>query len=180
MLRIAAFLLWLSAALLPSSAPAQILEQGGTLTEQLLPESFKFDATATAAKYGLFDWKTTISYTVTNNSGMNLHMGILLGSVSIGTCTEARESRGGMALLPGPNAIAYAIDMSVGAPRPVFVPAGQRVAGTIIVEECQAPNPGSAKAPVSMTLMLGKTPSIKNMSQVSLSGDFPVKQVRPE
>ena len=175
MLKIILFLLCLTTPL-----SAQILNQDQGVTEQLVPESFKFDGTAQAAKFGLFDWKTTISYSLTNNSGMNLYMGILMGSVGIGSCSEARSVRGGLQLLPGPNSTAYAIDLSVGPPRPLYVSAGQKISGTIIVEECEAPNPGVATAPVALTLMLGKTQSTKVMTQISLSAEMPVRQIQAQ
>ena len=165
--------------LFPSPLVAQVLEDKA-VQEQLVPESFKLEATAIAAKANLFDWRTTVSYSITNNSGMNLYMGVLMGSVSIGTCSDFREARGGLHLLPGPNAIAYAVDPSVGRPRPVYVPAGARVAGTLAAEECAAPNPGSPKATFSFSLMIGQKESSKGMIQVPLSIDAPIRQVRGE
>lgn len=159
------------------AAFAQVLEDQA-LQEQLVPESFKLEANATAAKADLFNWRTTISYTIANNSGMNLYMGIMMGSVSMGSCTDVRNAHGGLALLPGPNAVAYAVDLTVGRPRPVYVPAGGRVSGTLIAEDCSAPNPGSPKAPLSFSLMIGKTESSKSMTQVSLSVDAPIRQLR--
>jgi hypothetical protein len=120
----------------------------------------------------------TISYTLTNNSGMNLYMGIMMGSASIGSCTDIRNARGGLQLLPGPNAIAYGVDPSVGPPRAAYVPAGGRVAGTLAAEECSAPNPGSPTAPFSFSLMIGKTDSAKTMIQVPLSIDASIRQLR--
>jgi len=114
--------------LLLSSSPAlaQVMEDKA-LQEQLIPESFKLEATAIAEKINQFEWRTTVSYSVTNNSGMNLYAGVLMGSVSVGTCADFRNAHGGLHVLPGPNAIAYAVDPSVGRPRPVYVPAGARV-----------------------------------------------------
>lgn len=165
------------AIMIEGAAFAQVLEDQA-LQEQLVPESFKLEANATAAKADLFNWRTTISYTIANNSGMNLYMGIMMGSVSMGSCTDVRNAHGGLALLPGPNAVAYAVDLTVGRPRPVYVPAGGRVSGTLIAEECSAPNPGSPKAPLSFSLMIGKTESSKSMTQVSLSVDAPIRQLR--
>lgn len=164
---------------LGSAAFAQVM-QDESLQEQLVPESFELDAKAIAAKAGLYDWQTTVSYTLTNNSGMNLYMGIMMGSVSIGSCTEARSARGGLQLLPGPNAVAYPIDLTVGPPHPVFVPAGARVAGTIIVEECSAPNPGSPTAPMSLSLMIGKSQAIKSMIRVPVSVDASIRRVQAQ
>lgn len=160
-----------------SPAAAQVLEDN-SLQEQLVPESFKLEASATAAKANLYDWRTSISYAITNNSGMNLYMGIAMGSVSMGSCTDIRNAHGGLPLLPGPNAIAYAVDLNVGRPRAVYVPAGGRVAGTPDAEECSAPNPGSPKAPLSFSLMIGKTESSKSMTQLPLSVDASIRQVR--
>jgi len=162
---------------LTSTALAQVMTPDSSLQEQLVPESFKFEASAVASKVNA-DWRTSVSYALTNNSGMNLYMGIMMGSISIGSCAEARNARGGLQLLPGANAIAYAIDMTVGPPRPVYVPAGARVAGTIIVEECSAPNPGSATAPLSMSLMIGKSEARKTMIQYPLSVDASIRQVQ--
>jgi hypothetical protein len=166
--------------LIALAAPAigQVLKQDESLQEQLVPESFKFEATAIAAKANLFDWRTTVSYTLTNNSGMNLYVGIMMGSASIGSCTDIRNARGGLQLLPGPNAIAYGVDLSVGPPHAVFVPAGARVAGTLAAEECSAPNPGSPTAPLSLSLMIGKTDAPKTMIQLPLTVDAPIRQFR--
>jgi len=167
--------------LLLSSSPAlaQVMEDKA-LQEQLIPESFKLEATAIAAKINQFEWRTTVSYSVTNNSGMNLYAGVLMGSASIGTCADFRNAHGGLHLLPGPNAIAYAVDPSVGRPRPVYVPAGARVSGTLDAEECAAPNPGSPKATFSFSLMVGQNESSKGMLQLPLSVDAPIRQVRGE
>lgn len=172
MLRIVVFLL-----AFVSPAVAQVMDDK-IIQEQLVPESFKLEASATAAKTNLFDWRTTVSYAITNNSGMNLYMGIMMGSASIGSCTEIRNAHGGLALLPGANAVAYGVDLSVGPPRPVYVPAGARVAGTLAAEECSAPNPGSPKAPFSFTLMIGQTETMRGMTQFPMSIDAPIRQIR--
>ena len=163
---------------LTSPAFAQVLTPDQSLQEQLVPESFKFEAKAIAAKANLFDWQTTVSYTLTNNSGMNLYMGIMMGSASIGSCTDIRNARGGLQLLPGPNAIAYGVDPTIGPPRAAYIPAGGRVAGTLAAEGCSAPNPDSPTAPFSMSLMLGKTDAQRSMVQIPLSVDAPIRQFR--
>jgi len=165
--------------LLVTPALAQILEDK-SLQEQLVPESFKLEASATAAKANDFDWRTTVSYSIVNNSGMNLYVGVMMGSVSIGTCTDFRGARGGLLLLPGPNAIAYAVDPSIGRPHPVYVPAGGRVTGTLVAEDCSAPNPGSPTATFALSLMIGQSDSLKGMTQASLSVDAPIRQLRGE
>jgi hypothetical protein len=58
------------------------------------------------------------------------------------------------------------------------VPAGTRVAGTIIVEDCSAPNPGSPTAPLSMSLMIGKSEARKTMIQYPVSVDASIRQVQ--
>jgi hypothetical protein len=174
MLRIIVVLLALA-----SPAFAQVMDDKA-IQEQLVPESFKLEASATAAKADLFNWRTTISYAITNNSGMNLYMGVMMNSASIGSCTEIRSAHGGLALLPGPNAIAYGVDLSVGPPRATYVPAGARVAGTLAAEDCPAPNPGSPKAPFSFTLMIGQTDAQKTMVQVPLSTEASIRRIREE
>lgn len=148
-----------------------------SLRERLTPQSFKLAAAATSTKANLFDWRTSISYTLINDSGMSLYMGILMGSASIGTCSDIRSAHGGLQLLPGRNAVAYAIDLSVGPPHPVFVPAGARVSGVIAAEECSAPNPGSPTAPFSMSLMIGETDAPKTMIQFPVSTDAAVRRM---
>lgn len=155
--------------ILTSPVSAQIMSPDEGLLQQLVPESFPLEASALAAKVSLGEWNTTISYTLSNNSGMNLYMGVLMGSVSIGSCNQATRTSGGLALLPGRGAIAYPIDLSVGPPQPVIVPAGARIGGNITIERCDAPNPGFPTAPVAMTLMIGRSPSIKGMIQYPVS-----------
>ncbi|MBG0792865.1 hypothetical protein IYY11_05530 [Methylocystis sp. H62] len=59
----------------------------------------------------------------------SLHV-IMMGAASIGT--DIRNARSGLQLLPGPNAIAYGVDPTIGPPRAAYVPAGGRVAGTLV------------------------------------------------
>lgn len=161
-------------------ATAQVIAGDNALLEQLVPESFKFEASAVASKADMFNWRTNITYTLANNSGMNLYMGIMMGSVAIGSCAQVNNARGGLQLLPGPNAVAYAVDLSVGTPRPVYVPAGGKVTGMLAAEECSAPNPGSPTAPLTLSLMIGKSESRNSMVQISVSADAPIRQVREQ
>ena len=159
---------------------AQVAAGDSALLEQLTPDSFKLEASAAAAKAGLYDWRTSVSYALTNNSGMNLYMGIMMGSASIGSCSDVRNAHGALQLLPGPNAVSFSVDPTVGMPRAVFVSAGSRVTGVIDAEECQAPNSGSPTAPLSMSLMIGKSDARKTMTQVPISADAPIRQVREQ
>lgn len=166
------------AAALPSYS--QVANNDSALLDQLIPDSFKLEANATAALAGLIDWRTSISYSITNKSGMNLWMGIAMDSVAIGTCSSAHIYHGGLALLPTPRTTAYSFNPSQGLPRPVMVPSGGKVAGMIELENCAAPNPGSATAPLSLSLMLGKTNDTKNMVEFPISIDAPIRQIVPE
>ncbi len=164
-------------ALLMSPAAAQVMGPDESLQQQLLPESFPFEATAVATKINMLEWVTTISYTVTNKSGMNLYMGVAIGGVSIGSCTRATRTSGGLRFLPPPGMINYSINMVGGDPQPIFAPAGARITGSVSLDECSAPNPGSPTAPVSMSLMIGKTQAIQSMIQYPVSATAPVRRV---
>ena len=122
MLRIALVLIGLT-----SSAAAQIMTPDDSLQQQLVPDSFTFDATAVATKVNLFEWITTISYSVVNKSGMNLYMGLAIGSVSIGSCSRARRAFGGLQFLPPPGMTTYSFDVTGGEPRAIFATAGARI-----------------------------------------------------
>lgn len=175
MLRIIAIVL-----LLTGTATAQVMQPDQSLQEQLVPDSFKLQASATAAKISLAEWQTAISYALTNNSGMNLYMGIAMRSVAIGSCTEAYTARGGLQFLPVSALGAYSVDIQAGPPHAVFVPAGARVSGTILVDHCESPNPGSPTAPLSLVLLLGKTPTVRTMVQFPLSAVAPIRRVAPQ
>lgn len=164
---------------LVAPARAQVTQQDESLQEQFVPESFKIEATAIASKFNWF-WNTTISFTVTNNSGMNLYLGVMRGGVTIGNCTDAEEIRGSLQFLPNPHATAYSVNPMQGSPRGVFVPAGARVAGAIVVNNCAAPNPGFPTAPVSLTLMVGKTQAFQTMTTFPLSVDAPIRQLQSQ
>lgn len=162
-----------------SPASAQVTQQDETLQEQLVPESFKIEASAVSAKFNWI-WNATISYSITNNSGMNFYLGIMRGGVAIGNCTDAEEVRGSLQFLPSPHATAYSVNPMQGPPRGAFVPAGARVAGAIIVYNCPAPNPGFPTAPLSISLMVGKTQSFQTMTTFPLSVDAPVRQLQSQ
>ena len=84
---------------------AQVTQQDESLQEQFVPESFALQADAIAAKFNWF-WNTTISFSITNNSGMNLYMGVMRGGVAIGNCTDAEQIHGSLQFLPNPHATA--------------------------------------------------------------------------
>ena len=158
---------------------AQVTQQDESLQEQFVPESFKLEADAVAAKFNWF-WNTTISFVVTNNSGMNLYLGVMRGGVTIGNCTDAEQIQGSLQFLPNPHATAYSVNPMQGPPRGVFVPAGARVAGAIIVANCAAPNPGHPTAPVSLTLMVGKSEAFRTMTTFPLTFETPIRQLQSQ
>ena len=102
MLRIVTLILGFVSLSCLSPACAQVTQQDESLQEQLVPDSFKIEASAVASKFNWL-WNTTISYTVTNNSGMNLYLGVMRGGVTIGSCTDAQEIRG-IAAIPAQSA----------------------------------------------------------------------------
>lgn len=150
-----------------------------SLQEQLVPESFKLTASA-VAEFFVWQWKTAVSYTLKNDSGMNLYIGLADNSSSIGSCTQANEVRGGLPPLPAPGQMFFSVPTSGGGAvlRPAFVPAGGRVSGTIVVSVCDAPNPGSPTAPLSVTLLIGKTSTVKDLVPYPITADAPVRQLR--
>jgi hypothetical protein len=162
-----------------SPAFAQVTQQDESLQEQFVPESFKVEASAVAAKFNWL-WNTTISYTITNNSGMNLYLGVMRGGVTIGNCTDAEEIRGSLQFLPNPHANAYSVNPMQGPPRGAFVPSGGRAADTIVVYNCPAPNPGFPTAPLSISLMVGKSQTFQTMTTFPLSADTPIRQLQSE
>ena len=158
---------------------AQVTQPDETLQEQFVPESFKLEASAIASKFNWL-WNTTISYTITNNSGMNLYLGVMRGGVTIGNCTNAQEIRGTLQFLPSPHAHTYSVNPMEGPPRGAFVPAGGRAAGAIVVDNCPAPNPGFPTAPVSISLMVGKTQSFQTMTTFPLTVDASIRQMQSQ
>jgi hypothetical protein len=71
-------------------ATAQVIDRDDhSILDQLVPDSFKLSGSATAAFSGL-GWRTTINYALTNDSGMNLFLGI----VESQTCGKAIQSIG--------------------------------------------------------------------------------------
>ncbi len=177
--RIVTFILRLVSLSCLSPACAQVTQQDESLQEQFVPESFKVEATAVASKFNWL-WNTVISYTITNNSGMNLYLGIMRGGVTIGSCTDAQEIRGTLQFLPNPQAHVFSVNPMQGPPRGTFVPSGGRAAGAIAVYNCPAPNPGYATAPLSISLLVGKSQSFQTMTTFPLSVDAPVRQLQSQ
>jgi hypothetical protein len=171
--------LLLVALALATPAFAQVAPREDTsILEQLVPESFRLTGTATAARNG-FLWRTTINYALTNNSGMNLFLGIDRSGVSLGSCTEAEAANGGLPLLPRPRQLIYGAPIGAGPPRGILALAGARIAGTIILMNCDAPNPGYETAPLALSLMLGKEADFNKMQLIPLSAVIPIRQLRP-
>jgi len=162
-----------------SPAFAQVTQQQDqSLQEQFVPESFKLEASAVSVKTENGSWRTTASFTVTNNSGMNLYLGVRQGSVTIGNCTDA-DIRGALQFLPDPHAaIVYSVfNGHQVETRGAYVPAGARAVGVIVFGNCPAPNPGFPTAPLSISLMVGKSESYKTMTATfPLSVDVPIRQ----
>ena len=179
MLRIVTLILGFVSLSCLSPACAQVTQQDESLQEQFVPDSFKIEATAVASKFNWL-WNTTISYTVTNNSGMNLYLGVMRGGVTIGSCTDAQEIRGTLQFLPNPHAHVFSVNPMQGPPRGAFVPAGARAAGAIVVYNCPAPNPGYPTAPLSISLLVGKSQSFQTMTTFPLSVDAPIRQLQSQ
>jgi hypothetical protein len=179
MLRIVAPISILISLFSLSPASAQVTQPDESLQEQFVPESFKLQASAIASKFNWL-WSTTISYTITNDSGMNLYLGVMQGGVTIGNCTDAEEIRGSLQFLPNPHATAYSMNPMQGPPRGAFVPAGGRAAGAIVVNNCPAPNPGFPTAPLSISLLVGKSETFRSMTTFPLSVDAPIRQLQSQ
>lgn len=179
MLRIVALIITFILLCLSSPVFAQVTQQDEGLQEQFVPESFKIEASAVSAKFNWL-WNATLSYSIANNSGMNLYLGILRGGVALGNCTDAEEVRGSLQFLPNPHATAYSVNPMQGPPRGAFVPAGGRAAGAIILYNCPAPNPGYPTAPLSLSLMVGKTQAFQTMTSFPLSVEAPVRQLQSQ
>jgi len=165
--------------LAPVAASAQVPQNDEALQEQLVPESFKLSASAAAQKvpYQSF-WRTSIAYSITNDSGMNLYLGVSQQGLALGSCTDVYSTTAGLPLLPSPTAHVYSSPAGAGEPRGIYVASGVKTAGTIIMDYCEAPNPGSPTAPLSLTLMVGKKPSFTKMFTFPLSADIPIRQLR--
>ena len=88
--------------------------------------------------------------------------------------------RGSLQLLPNPHATAYSVNPMQGPPRGAFVPAGGRAAGAIILYNCPAPNPGYPTAPLSLSVMVGKTQVFQTMTTFPLSVEAPVRQLQSQ
>jgi hypothetical protein len=173
MLRIAVFLLALT-----SSAFAQVAREDHSLQEQLVPESFKVTASA-VSQFFVWHWMTTVSYTLKNDSGMNLNMAVLDRSISIGSCTDVETVKGALPKLSADGRQYGSVNIGAGPAHPAFVPAGARISGTIVIDMCDAPNPGSPTAPLSMTLLLRKT-NVDKLVPYPVSIDAPVRQIAPQ
>jgi len=160
-------------------ASAQVTQQDQSLQEQFVPESFKLDASAVSSKFNWL-WSTTASYTIINNSGMNLYLGVRQGGATIGSCTDA-QMRGALQFLPNPHGGVFSVDPQQGEPRGAYVPAGARAVGAIVFSNCPAPNPGFPTAPLSISLMVGKSESPKTMTATfPLSVDVPIRQLQSQ
>jgi len=164
---------------LSPGASAQVMQQDESLQEQLVPESFTLEATAIASKFNWL-WSTTVSYAVTNHSGMNLYLGIMQGGVTLGSCTDAEEIRGALQFLPSPHATAYSMNPMQGPPRGAFVPAGARATGAIILTNCATPNPGFPTAPLSISLMVGRSEAFRTMTTFPLNVDAPIRMLQSQ
>jgi hypothetical protein len=170
----------LAAALaLASPAVAQVIQkEDDSLQQQLTGESFRIEANAFSA-YADQSWRTSVTFAVTNNSGMGLYLGIALGSASIGSCNDLREVRGGIPVIRGPGRGVFVGPGGSSASRATFVPAGGRVGGSFMFLDCRAPNPGFPTAQLSMTLLLGKTQERAGVS-FPVSVDAAIRQVRSQ
>lgn len=159
-----------------SLAEAQVLQPDQTLQQQLVADSFTLSGSAIAQKFNWL-WSTTVSYSIVNNSGMNLYLGFMIGGASLGSCTNAGQASGALMLLPSPHAVAYSQAFGQGPPRGAFVPTGGRANGTLVFGNCAAPNPGFPTAPLSVSLMVGRTETPREMIQFPLSADVPIRQL---
>ena len=56
--------------------------------------------------------------------------------------------------------------------------AGTRVVGAIVLAYCDAPNPGFPTAPLSFSLLIGKSPDFNAMLPVPVSAEAPIRQLR--
>ena len=151
-------------------AIAQIVASPDNLLEQLVPNSFSITGAAVSNK-ALY--QTDLAYTLNNNSGMNLYLGWQWDAVSLGSCGNPTETRGGLQLMPPASA-----GMIGGTlPSRIFVPAGGRVAGVVVFNQCDAPNPGSPVATLSAALMMGRSDEWRKMVAMPVVADVPVRQI---
>ena len=167
MLRVLVLILTMVAA-----AQAQVTTPDRSLLEQIIPDSFKLAASATIAQIGFGFWRTTVNYSLQNNSGMNLYMGMTEGSASLGSCTSVEDQRGGLPALPGVSGYS---PVGPGQAAGIFVASGGRVAGAIVLFDCKAPNPGFPTAPFAMLLRASKTGAWKSMVEFPVVGDIAVR-----
>ena len=87
------------------AASAQVAPKADdTVLEQIVPESFIVKGDAVANQINWF-WRTSISYSIQNKTGLNLYMGVMQGGVSRGSCGDVQTTQGGLPQLPSPKAI---------------------------------------------------------------------------
>ena len=177
MRRLAMILCCACAVSLP--AKAQVTQQDQTLQQQLVSDSFTLNGDAIAQKFNWF-WDTTVSYSIVNNTGMNLYLGFMINSATIGSCTSVERATGALMLLPSPRATAYSMNPMQGPPRGAFVPTGGRASGTLVFDNCAAPNPGYPTAPLSVSLMIGRSERPREMIQFPLSANVPIRQLQSQ
>jgi hypothetical protein len=161
------------------SSIAQVTQQDQTLQQQLVADSFSITGDAIAQKFNWF-WNTTVTYSIVNNSGMNLYLGFMINSATIGSCTSVERATGALMLLPSPRATAYSMNPMQGPPRGAFVPTGGRASGTLVFDNCAAPNPGYPTAPFSVSLMIGRSESWRQMIQFPLSATVSIRQLQSQ
>jgi hypothetical protein len=161
--------------LLLSPASAQVLIEDQSLQEQLVPESFKLTGSGVAEHF-VWHWQTAVSYTLKNDTGMNLYVALLDGGTSFGTCGEAAGVKGALPEL-SPDGRKYgSVSPTTQHARPTFVPAGARLSGTSTLENCATPNRGSPTAAFSVTLLVRRN-NEERILQVPLSVDAPIRLI---
>lgn len=174
---LAALGLSFAAPLIPNISEAQVKPNDQATQEQFVPESFKITGQAIAQPLSSRTWTTVINYQLQNNSGMNLYLGIEGGNVSYGACTQVDGMRGGLPSLPSPGASSYSSAQGAGPPRGIYIPAGAKVGGSIIMTPCGEPNPGFPTAPLGVSLMIGKKADFDKMFTYPISADIPIRQI---
>jgi hypothetical protein len=183
---------FISALILIGASPnleafAQVIQQPhSTPHHQISPTSFVLTATATAVvkrgeAWGAEYAHTVVNYSLQNQSGMNLFMGIDGKSLSIGNCRELDEVRGALGMLdnvgvrnPGP---AWGLAGSTQN-RPVMMPSGAVMSGALIFKDCAAPNPGFPTAILSFRIGIGPTTQQSEMIALPIGADVPVRQIK--
>lgn len=149
--------------LLPAIASAQVANPG--LAGQITPDSFKLSASAIASPLMPNYWRTMISYTLKNNSGMNLYMGVIPSGTTVGSCSDdGADVTGGIPPL--------------WSDYPSFVPAGATIRGNISIGNCSAPNPGSPTVDISIMFGIARTRTARpnRIIELPLSTTGSIKQ----